>query len=99
MCGVISISGQFHLNNATVNTCSTGVTFYLRSGVSDTNFSNATLNLTAPTTGNTANILMYRVPSQSSAVDFSTCTCNWGGVVYFPTAKVNVSNVGSNYTV
>lgn len=99
VCGIIAITGQFHLNNATVNSCGTGVTFYMTNGVSDTNFSSSHLTLSAPTTGTTANILMYRVPSQSSAVDFSTCTCSWSGVVYFPTAKVNVSNVGSGYTV
>jgi len=99
VCGVIALTGQFHLNNATVTTCAAGVTFYMANGVSDTNFSSSNLTLTAPTTGNTANVVMYRVPSQTSAVDFSTCTCAWTGVVYFPTAKVNVSNVGSNYSV
>lgn len=99
VCGVIALTGQFHLNGATVSSCSSGVTFYMANGVSDTNFSTATLNLAAPTSGNTAGVLFYRVPSQSSAVDYSTCTCNLTGVVYYPTADVNVSNVGANYTV
>ncbi len=99
VCGVIAVTGQFHLNGATINTCSTGVTFYMSSGVQDTNFNNCTCNLTAPASGNTANVVMYRVPAQSSAVDFSGCHCNWTGVVYFPTAQVDVSNVGSNYSV
>ncbi len=100
VCGYIEIEGnQFHLNNAKINTCSSGVTFAMSSNTSDTNFGGCTCNLTAPSSGTMANVVMWRTPAQASAVDFSTCTCNWTGAVYLPTAQVNVSNVGSGYSV
>lgn len=97
--GIYVINGQFHLNNATVTSASGGVTVYMTANVQDTNFSNANLNLSPMTTGNTAGVLMYRVPAQTSALDFSTCTCNLGGLLYFPTTQVNYSNTGSQYSV
>jgi len=95
--GVYVVNGQFHLNNATVS--GSGVTVYMTANVSDTNFSSANLTLSPPTSGNTAGVLFYRVPTQSSALDFSTCTCNLTGLLYFPTTQVNYSNTGDNYTV
>ena len=95
--GTIAVNGSMNWSNAHVS--GNGVTLYMSANVSNTNFSNTHIALTAPTTGNTANVLFYRVPSQSAAVDFSNCTCNLAGVVYFPTAQVNVSNFGANYTV
>jgi Putative Flp pilus-assembly TadE/G-like len=97
MPGLYVINGQLHMNNATVT--GSGVTIYMTNAVSDTNFSNAHINLSPPTTGSTAKVLLYRVPTQSSAVDFSTCSCNFSGLQYFPTTKVNYSNVGGGYTV
>jgi hypothetical protein len=95
--GTYVINGQFHVNNATVT--GSGVTIYMTSNVQDTNFSGANLTLSAPTSGNTSGVLFYRVPAQSSALDLSTCTCNFGGLLYFPTTQVNYSNAGGNYTV
>lgn len=95
--GLYVINGQFHLNNATVT--GSGVTIYLTANVQDTNFSNAHLTFSPPTSGNTNGVLLYRNPSQSSALDLSTCTCNLSGLLYFPTTQVNYSNVGGNYTV
>jgi hypothetical protein len=97
--GVYVINGQFHLNNATVTSATGGVTIYMTSNVQDTNFSSSSLNLSAMTSGSTAGVLMYRVPAQSSALDFSTCMCNLGGLLYFPTTQVNYSNTGSQYSV
>ncbi len=95
--GPYTINGQFHVNNATVT--GSGVTIYMTQNASDTNFSNANLTLSTPTSGNTAGVLFYRVPTQSSALDLSTCTCNFSGLLYFPTTQVNYSNAGGNYTV
>ena len=95
--GLYIINGQFHMNNAIVK--GSGVTFYLTSNVQDTNFSSANLTLSPPTTGNTTGVLMYRVPSQTSAVDFSSCTCNFSGLLYFPKTEVNYSTTGGNYQV
>jgi len=95
--GQYTINGQFHVNNATVT--GSGVTIYMTQNVQDTNFSSANLTLSAPTTGNTAGVLFYRVPAQNSALDLSTCTCNFSGLLYFPTTQVNYSNAGGGYTV
>jgi Putative Flp pilus-assembly TadE/G-like len=95
--GLYVINDQFHLNNATVS--GSGVTIYMTANVSDTNFSNAHLTLSPPTSGNTTGVLFYRVPTQSSALDLSTCTCNFSGLLYFPTTQVNYSKLGGNYTV
>jgi hypothetical protein len=95
--GEYVINGQFHVNNATVT--GSGVTFYMTSNVQDTNFSNANLTLSPPTSGSTDGVLFYRNPAQSSALDLSTCTCNFSGLLYFPTTQVNYSNAGGNYVV
>jgi hypothetical protein len=95
--GLYVINGQFHLNNATVT--GSGVTIYMTANVQDTNFSGAKLTLTPPTSGSTSGVLLYRNPAQSSALDFSTCTCNFSGLLYFPTTQVNYSSAGGNYTV
>lgn len=71
----------------------------MTNSVSDTNFSNATVTHSPPTIGNTAGVLFYRVPSQTSALDFSTCTCNLSGLEYFPMSQVNYGNSGGGYSV
>jgi hypothetical protein len=71
----------------------------MTSNVQDTNFSSSNLTLSPMSTGNTAGVLFYRNPAQSSALDFSTCTCTLGGLLYFPTTQVNYSNTGSSYSV
>lgn len=95
--GIYVINGQFHMNNATVS--GSGVTIYMTANVSDTNFSSAHLTLSPPTSGSTSGVLMYRVPTQTSALDISTCTCSLTGLLYFPATQVNYSNTGDNYTV
>ncbi len=95
--GTYVINGQFHMNNATVT--GSNVTIYMTSNVSDTNFSHANLTLSAPTTGNTQGVLFYRVPSQTSALDLSTCTCALTGLLYFPKTQVNYSSTGDYYTI
>lgn len=95
--GLYVVNGQFHVNGATITGPSD--TIYLTSNASDTNFSTAHLNVTAPTTGNTTGVAIFRPGSQSSAVDMSTCDCAFTGLVYFPTSKVNFSNTGDSYTV
>jgi hypothetical protein len=95
--GLYVINGQFHVNNATVS--GSGITVYMTANASDTNFSNANLTLSPPSSGSTNGVLFYRNPAQSSALDFSTCTCNFSGLLYFPTSQVNYSNAGGNYTV
>lgn len=99
--GLYTINGQFHLNGATVT--GSGVTVYMTQNVQDTNFSTANLTLSACTSscsnGAIQNVLFYRIKTQSSALDLSTCTCSLSGLLYFPTTQVNYSTTGDQYTV
>lgn len=94
--GLYVISGsQFHLQGSTVT--GIGVTIYMTALVSDINVSAASLTLAAPTGGDYNSVLFYRDPSQGNAVNFSGCTCNLTGIVYFPTAQVNFPANKGNY--
>lgn len=98
ICGLIEITGsQLHVNNSSVSSCSSGVTFALSSNTDDTNFSSATLTLSPPGAGKYKGVLFYRVASQSAGIDFSTCTCNFAGVLYFPKTTVNYAHSGGKY--
>ena len=98
VCGLIEITGsQLHLNASSITSCSSGVTFAMSSNTDDTNFSSATLTLSAPQTGKYKDVLFYRDASQNAGVDFSTCRCNFAGVLYFPTTAVDYSGSGCNY--
>lgn len=100
VCGLIEVNGsQFHLNNSTTTSCSSGVTFALGALTSDINLSNATLTLSAPTTGNTRGVVLWRDSSQSNAVNLSNCSCAMTGLMYFPTAQVTYSSAAASYTV
>ncbi len=98
VCGLIEVTdSQLHLNGSSISSCSSGVTFSMSGNTDDTNFSDANLTLAPPKVGKYKGVLFYRVKSQSAGVDFSTCTCNFAGVVYFPTTAVDYSGSGPNY--
>lgn len=94
---IYTVNGSFTVSGA--NNVGSGVTIYLTGNAQSTNFSNAHLTLTAPTSGNTAGVALFRPGSQSAAVDMSNCTCTFTGLLYFPTSQVDFSNVGHTYTV
>jgi hypothetical protein len=74
------------------------VTIYTTAGT--VNFAGATVNLSAPASGNTAGVLLYRPPGQTGPVNFGNCTCNLGGLVYFPaTQLVTYGKGGGSYAV
>ncbi len=98
VCGLIEITGsQLHLNDSGITSCSSGVTFAMSSNTDDTNFSGAHLTLSAPQAGNYKDVLFYRVKSQSAGIDFSSCTCDLTGILYFPTTPVDYTGTGCNY--
>jgi hypothetical protein len=97
--GLYTINGSWNVNQATLT--GTGVTLY---GTSSgcVNFNKATVALTPPTTGDTANMLIYQSPATSS----SGCTANFNsasavsGVIYYPSIdSVNFNGFLGNYTV
>jgi len=93
--GLYVINCQFHVNNANVS--GSGVTIYMAAKVQDTNFSDSHLTLSAPRSGNDYGMLFYRPRSQGASINFSTCTCNFAGILYFPTTPVNYEDTGGNY--
>jgi hypothetical protein len=98
VCGLIEITGsQLHVNNSGITSCSSGVTFAMSSNTDDTNFGGARLTLSAPQAGNYKDVLFYRVKSQSAGIDFSSCTCDLTGILYFPTTPVDYTGTGCNY--
>jgi hypothetical protein len=101
VCGVIYVTGQqLHLDNATLTSCSSGVTFAMGVNTQDVNFSSSHLTLSAPTTGNTADVLFWRDPAQNNSVNYSTCIpCKLTGMLYYPTTQVNYSSNSGAYTL
>lgn len=103
VCGLIEITGsQLNLggnSQSSIKACPQGVTFALSSNTQTVNFSTATMNLWAPTSGNTEGVVMWRNSAQSNSVNFSNCTCNLTGMVYFPTTQVTFSSAGSAFSI
>ncbi len=100
VCGLIIIAGnQLHLQTSSITSCSGGVTFAMSANTSDVNFSAATLNLSAPTTGNTADVLFWRPGAQDNSVNYSTCVCNLTGMLYYPTTQVDYSSASGTYAL
>ncbi len=100
VCGLIIVAGQqFHINNSKITSCSAGVTFELGANTSDVNMSNSVLNISAPTSGNTAEMLIWRASSQINSPNFSNCACNLTGMLYFPTAQIDYSSATGDYTL
>jgi hypothetical protein len=100
VCGIIEVTGsQLHLQNSTLTSCSSGVTFAMASSVNDVNFSSATLTLAAPLTGNTAGVVFWRNSNQSNSVNYSTCTCKLTGLLYYPATQVNYSSNNGAYAL
>jgi hypothetical protein len=103
VCGLIVVGAaggsQLQMSGGTtsVSTCASGVTFQMLSSVSTINFSSATLTFTAPTTGNTRGVVLWRNSAQSSAVNISSGTYAFSGLLYFPTAQVNYSSASGSY--
>lgn len=88
--GVYYISGGDFRVNANANISGQGVTIYL-DGSSGVNINgNATLNLTAPTTGDTAGILFFGDRSGSGSSTFNgTAASSMTGAVYMPRQAIS----------
>jgi hypothetical protein len=64
----------------------TGVTFYVTGG--QIQFNGSTENLAAPTTGNTAGVLFYQAPADTTSAMLSGSNGSFAGLLYFPTADL-----------
>jgi hypothetical protein len=99
--GVYVFTGNVNGSKATIT--GNNVTIYL-TGSGQLNFSGATLDLSAPTTGDTADVLFYQAASDTNSVNLEGascdgCTSTINGLLYFPAAFVNYNHHGGGYTV
>ena len=75
--------------NGSNNVSGSGVTFYNKSGQLDINGSNVTL--TAPASGNTAGVVVYQDPRNSTAAIVNGSSGVSGGMLYVPAANLTVN--------
>src|SRR5579863_1188259 len=103
VCGLIVVGAaggsqlQIDGGNTSVSSCASGVTFQMLSTVSNINLSSATLTLSAPTTGNTRGVVLWRNSAQTNSVNISSGTYAFSGLLYFPTSPVNYSSASASY--
>jgi Putative Flp pilus-assembly TadE/G-like len=95
--GLYTITGSFN-GGTGASVTGTGVTIYVASGAS-MNFNKMAVTLSAPVSGNYANVLIYQVPGNTSDANFNKTTSDLTGLVYMPSACPNWNKTGSGYTV
>jgi Flp pilus assembly protein TadG len=87
--GVYNFESGF-TNNSSPSMTGSGVTLYL-SGGSLIVGSNTAVNLSAPTSGNTAGVLVYQPASNNSQFILNgTASGSWAGMIYVPTGTIIV---------
>jgi hypothetical protein len=89
--GTYYVSGDIKIN-ANANISGSGVTIYLAGSSSITINGNATVNLSAPTTGTYSGILFYGDPTNTASVSNKfngTAASKLTGALYFPTQDVS----------
>jgi hypothetical protein len=94
--GVYNFSGGFTNNNNAAQTMSgTGVTFYASGGIIVG--SKCTVNLSAPTTGNTAGVLVYQPVSDTSGFTINGASGgSWAGMIYLPAGQLTLNGGSFN---
>jgi Putative Flp pilus-assembly TadE/G-like len=91
--------------NGVTNVSGSGVTIYNNSGSLIINGS--VVNLSAPTTGNTAGVLFYQNPADSNAFVANGSGGGYAGMIYFPSSTLTINGtlsqwlllVGSNVVI
>ena len=89
--GTIVVNGGKFSTNASGNISGSGVTLYFTNGATFDVNGNSTINLSAPTSGTYAGMLMYGDRTQDFAINKlnGTNTSIMTGTVYFPTQEVD----------
>ena len=96
--GVYVLTGDF-VCHGTPTITGTGVMFYFTNGATFNCSGNDTINLTPPTSGPYAGILMYQDPADTNGPTLGGNTgSSFGGVLYFPKSKVTFFGNASNVT-
>lgn len=92
--GTYCIKGNFRLNSKDSLT-GTGVTIYMQSGDIDWN-GGATINLTAPTSGDLAGLLIYAPMSNTNTMRFNgNASSNLTGTLLMPAAPIVYNGTGN----
>jgi Flp pilus assembly protein TadG len=87
--GVYYFGGGLNLGGVTIN--GTGVTIYMASGQINMNAA-STINLTAPSTGPTAGLVIWQPASNTSQMNLdSGSNSTWKGGVYLPGAQLTLN--------
>ena len=92
--GTYCISGTFKLNNHD-NLSGTGVTIYMQAG--DINWNGgAQVNLSAPTSGDLAGLLIYSPMSNTNTMQFNgNASTNLTGTIFMPAAPLIYNGTGN----
>lgn len=81
--------------NGVTNVSGSGVTIYNNSGQIIINGS--TVNLSAPTTGNTEGVLFYQNPADNNAFIANGSGGGYAGMVYFPASQITLNGTLSQW--
>jgi Flp pilus assembly protein TadG len=96
--GTYIVNGSMTING-NANVTGTGVTFYITNSGSVTINGTGNVQLSAPTTGAYAGILLYQDPSDTSAAKINgTSTSFFQGSLYFPKASLDISGTSGTGT-
>ncbi len=94
--GVYEFDAGLNLNGASSIT-GTGVTFYNGPGTGTIGIQGANVSLSAPTTGNTAGVMIYQNPSNTSAFAMNGGGSGFAGLLYFPNSSVQSNGALSTW--
>ena len=81
--------------NGVTNVSGSNVTIYNNSGSMIINGSS--VNLSAPTTGNTAGVLFYQNPADTNAFIANGSGGGYAGMIYFPTSQITLNGTLSQW--
>ncbi len=90
-------TGPVQDNNSKVT--GNGITMYVTASGGPVQFNGSGDTFSAPTTGNTAGVLFYQVPSNSSVVQFNATSASLSGLVYAPNSLGQINAGGGQYVV
>jgi len=94
--GLYEFDAGLNINGAS-NITGSNITFYNGPGSSSIQIQGASISLSAPTTGNTAGVMIYQIPSNTSAFAMNGGGAGLAGMLYFPTASVQSNGALSSW--
>jgi|GEM_PF-2499196 len=96
--GLFVITGNVNGNSGS-HLSGTGITFYIAPGGTLGGLNGAgSIAWSAPTTGNTANVLFYQIASNTADPNFAAVD-TFTGLLYFPGADINLLSATGGYSI